>query len=117
MHRLSCRQVEHASCTCLPHFSPSYIPHNRVLRYSSSGSASDIRQPYAGMNVWEQDADIHRFAHGTRLARIAANLMGVRGVRLYHDQALRKQPGGGQTPWHADQARSLLLDAVIFLGL
>ena len=23
------------------------------------------------------------------------------GVRIYHDQALYKQPGGGCTPWHA----------------
>jgi len=29
--------------------------------------------------------------------------MEVRGVRLYHDQALYKEPGGGHTPWHADQ--------------
>ena len=29
--------------------------------------------------------------------------MGVPGVRLYHDQALYKEPGGGFTPWHADQ--------------
>jgi ectoine hydroxylase-related dioxygenase (phytanoyl-CoA dioxygenase family) len=40
---------------------------------------------------------------GRRLARIAAELMGVRGVRLYHDQALYKEAGGGHTPWHADQ--------------
>ncbi|MFF7154158.1 phytanoyl-CoA dioxygenase family protein [Streptomyces sp. NPDC008139] len=24
-------------------------------------------------------------------------------MRLYHDQALHKEPGGGITPWHADQ--------------
>ena len=30
-------------------------------------------------------------------------LMGVDGVRLYHDQALYKEPGGGYTPWHQDQ--------------
>lgn len=29
--------------------------------------------------------------------------MGVRGVRLYHDQALFKEAGGGHTPWHQDQ--------------
>jgi ectoine hydroxylase-related dioxygenase (phytanoyl-CoA dioxygenase family) len=34
---------------------------------------------------------------------MAAELLGVRGVRLYHDQALYKEPGGGITPWHADQ--------------
>ncbi len=27
----------------------------------------------------------------------------VRGVRLYHHQALYKEPSGGVTPWHADQ--------------
>ncbi|MBT4502885.1 MAG: phytanoyl-CoA dioxygenase, partial [Gemmatimonadetes bacterium] len=30
-------------------------------------------------------------------------LLGTRGVRLYHDQALYKEPGGGHTPWHVDQ--------------
>ena len=38
-----------------------------------------------------------------RLAKIAADLMEVEGVRLYHDQALYKEPSGGITPWHADQ--------------
>jgi ectoine hydroxylase-related dioxygenase (phytanoyl-CoA dioxygenase family) len=27
----------------------------------------------------------------------------VEGVRLYHDQALFKEPRGGHTPWHQDQ--------------
>jgi ectoine hydroxylase-related dioxygenase (phytanoyl-CoA dioxygenase family) len=39
----------------------------------------------------------------TRLARLAAELLGVRGVRVYSDQALYKEGGGGITPWHADQ--------------
>ena len=34
---------------------------------------------------------------------MAADLMGVDGVRLYHDQVLFKEAGGGITPWHADQ--------------
>jgi ectoine hydroxylase-related dioxygenase (phytanoyl-CoA dioxygenase family) len=29
-------------------------------------------------------------------------LMGADGVRLYHDQALIKEPGGKPTPWHQD---------------
>jgi ectoine hydroxylase-related dioxygenase (phytanoyl-CoA dioxygenase family) len=40
---------------------------------------------------------------GKRLARIAAELLEVSGVRLYHDQSLFKEPGGGFTPAHADQ--------------
>ena len=34
---------------------------------------------------------------------IAAELLEVNGVRLYHDQSLYKEPGGGITPAHADQ--------------
>jgi ectoine hydroxylase-related dioxygenase (phytanoyl-CoA dioxygenase family) len=29
--------------------------------------------------------------------------MQTEGVRLYHDQALYKEAGGGYTPWHVDQ--------------
>ena len=36
------------------------------------------------------------------VGRIAAELMGVTGVRIYHDQALIKEPGGRPTPWHQD---------------
>ncbi|MDW3220468.1 MAG: phytanoyl-CoA dioxygenase family protein [Acidimicrobiales bacterium] len=43
------------------------------------------------------------FVDSPRFARAAAELMGVDGVRLYHDQALFKEPGGGRTPWHQDQ--------------
>lgn len=54
-------------------------------------------------NLWRYDQAIRRFVFGRRLARIAAELMGSTGVRLYHDQALYKEPGGGITPFHADQ--------------
>jgi ectoine hydroxylase-related dioxygenase (phytanoyl-CoA dioxygenase family) len=55
------------------------------------------------MNLWCVDALAHEFVHSRRLAGLAAQLMRVRGVRLYHDQALYKEPGGGFTPWHCDQ--------------
>lgn len=55
------------------------------------------------MNLWRKSEEIKRLVFSRRLARIAAGLMGVPGVRLYHDQALFKEPGGGFTPWHADQ--------------
>lgn len=54
-------------------------------------------------NLWTHSETVREFAFGKRLARIAAELMGVTGVRMYHDQALYKEPGGGITPWHADQ--------------
>lgn len=54
-------------------------------------------------NIWEENAIVKEFVMGKRLARIATQLMGVKGVRMYHDQALYKEGGGGVTPWHADQ--------------
>jgi ectoine hydroxylase-related dioxygenase (phytanoyl-CoA dioxygenase family) len=55
------------------------------------------------MNLWLENEEIKEFVFSKRLARIAAELMGVDGVRLYHDQALYKEATGGITPWHADQ--------------
>lgn len=54
-------------------------------------------------NLWCKDVAAARFTLARRFGRIAAELMGVDGVRLYHDQALFKEPRGGRTPWHQDQ--------------
>ena len=54
-------------------------------------------------NIWRKNDIVKRFAFSRRLAKIAADLLEVSGVRIYHDQALYKEPGGGFTPWHADQ--------------
>jgi ectoine hydroxylase-related dioxygenase (phytanoyl-CoA dioxygenase family) len=54
-------------------------------------------------NIWEKSEIVREFVFAPKLARIAAELMGVSGVRMYHDQALYKEAGGGITPWHADQ--------------
>lgn len=56
-----------------------------------------------GMNLWAKDEGVRRFVLARRFAKIAAELLGVSGVRVYHDQALIKEPGGGPTPWHQDQ--------------
>jgi ectoine hydroxylase-related dioxygenase (phytanoyl-CoA dioxygenase family) len=55
------------------------------------------------MNLWEESPVVREFVFGERLAGIAAALLEVDGVRLYHDQSLYKEPGGGITPAHADQ--------------
>ncbi|MFN8023715.1 MAG: phytanoyl-CoA dioxygenase family protein [Acidimicrobiales bacterium] len=54
-------------------------------------------------NLWERDTgDVRRYVLSSRFARIAAALLGAERVRIYHDQALFKEPGGGATPWHQD---------------
>jgi ectoine hydroxylase-related dioxygenase (phytanoyl-CoA dioxygenase family) len=55
------------------------------------------------MNLWTQSELAKEIVFSKKLAQIAADLLEVRSVRLYHDQALFKEPHGGITPWHADQ--------------
>ncbi|MEM7115312.1 MAG: phytanoyl-CoA dioxygenase family protein [Chloroflexota bacterium] len=55
------------------------------------------------MNLWTANEAIKTFCFAQRLGQIATELMQVDGVRMYHDQALFKEPSGGFTPWHADQ--------------
>ncbi len=54
-------------------------------------------------NLWRENEDVKALVFSKRLGKIAADLMQVEGVRMYHDQALFKEGGGGITPWHADQ--------------
>ena len=54
-------------------------------------------------NLWREDDVVKQLIFSKRLAKIAADLMQTQGIRLYHDQALFKEGGGGITPWHADQ--------------
>ena len=54
-------------------------------------------------NLWREDELVKELVFGKRLAKVAADLIETEGVRIYHDQALFKEGGGGITPWHADQ--------------
>lgn len=54
-------------------------------------------------NLWREDDTVQQLIFSKRLAKIASELMQTSGVRIYHDQALFKEGGGGITPWHADQ--------------
>jgi ectoine hydroxylase-related dioxygenase (phytanoyl-CoA dioxygenase family) len=54
-------------------------------------------------NLWRKNPSVVPLVFSKRLAQIATELMQCSGVRLYHDQALFKEAGGGITPWHADQ--------------
>ena len=54
-------------------------------------------------NLWRESDPVKLLCFSNRLAKIATDLMDVKGVRMYHDQALFKEAHGGITPWHADQ--------------
>jgi hypothetical protein len=52
--------------------------------------------------MWLGNSLIRRYVLSPRIAKISADLLGVKSVRLYHDNALSKEPGCGRTPWHYD---------------
>lgn len=55
------------------------------------------------INLWRHNERVKRFVCARRFGSVAAQLMGVPRVRVYHDQSLFKEAGGGLTPWHQDQ--------------
>jgi ectoine hydroxylase-related dioxygenase (phytanoyl-CoA dioxygenase family) len=52
--------------------------------------------------VWLDDPVVQAFVNSPRLCGVVADLLGVPGLRLYHDNVLSKEPGCGRTPWHYD---------------
>jgi ectoine hydroxylase-related dioxygenase (phytanoyl-CoA dioxygenase family) len=53
------------------------------------------------------DSVIATFAYSREFAAVSADLLGVKAVRFWRDEALCKLPasqGGGATPWHQDWA-------------
>jgi ectoine hydroxylase-related dioxygenase (phytanoyl-CoA dioxygenase family) len=55
------------------------------------------------VNLWRVDEGIRQFVLSRRLGKVAADLLGVANVRIYHDHALFKEAGGRATYWHQDQ--------------
>ena len=79
-----------------------------VKEMNKENRALDKRDTYGKaflqiMNIWTKDDLVKQFSLSKKFAKIAADLLGVEHVRIYHDQALYKEPGGGPTPWHQDQ--------------
>ena len=52
--------------------------------------------------MWLENALIKEFVLSSRIAKICAELLSVKKIRLYHDNALVKESGCGRTPWHYD---------------
>ena len=53
-------------------------------------------------NLWEDFPDVRPLTFHPRLAEVAAELLGADAVRMFHDQALFKEPGGRETDPHQD---------------
>ena len=54
------------------------------------------------MNLWEDNADLKKFTFDQKLGETAGLLLGAETLRIWHDHALYKEPGGRETDPHQD---------------
>jgi ectoine hydroxylase-related dioxygenase (phytanoyl-CoA dioxygenase family) len=54
------------------------------------------------LNLWMDHAGMRELILDKRIGKIAAELAGVDGIRVWHDQALIKEPWANPTAWHLD---------------
>jgi ectoine hydroxylase-related dioxygenase (phytanoyl-CoA dioxygenase family) len=54
------------------------------------------------VNLWQDNEKMRRLMLDARLGKLAADLAGVEGIRIWHDQALIKRPWANPTGWHLD---------------
>jgi phytanoyl-CoA hydroxylase len=57
------------------------------------------------LNLWLTNDKMKRIMLDERLGRMAAELAGVDGIRIWHDQALIKEPWANPTAWHIDNPK------------
>lgn len=55
------------------------------------------------INLWEDTVGVRRLTFDPRLGEMAAKLLGVDAVRIWHDQGLYKEAGGRETDAHQDR--------------
>ena len=54
------------------------------------------------LNLWQTNAAVKKLMTDERLGKMAAELSGADGIRIWHDQALIKRPWANPTAWHLD---------------
>ena len=65
---------------------------NAVLKYNTEKRKMEDRDTYGKaflqiMNLWRHDENVKKLVMSKRLAQVASDLLGVKNVRIYHDQA------------------------------
>jgi phytanoyl-CoA hydroxylase len=54
------------------------------------------------INLWQDNDKMQQIMLDERLGKMAAQLSGADGIRIWHDQALIKKPWANPTSWHLD---------------
>lgn len=54
------------------------------------------------VNLWQTNEKVKQLMLNESLGKMAADLAGCNGIRIWHDQALIKRPWANSTSWHLD---------------
>jgi phytanoyl-CoA hydroxylase len=54
------------------------------------------------VNLWRLNSTVRHYMLNPDLGRMLCRIEGVEGLRVWHDQALIKEPYGNPTAWHID---------------
>jgi len=54
------------------------------------------------LNLWQTNDKVKEIMLDERIGKMAAELSGASGIRIWHDQALFKRPWANPTSWHLD---------------
>ncbi len=54
------------------------------------------------LNLWIDNTGVSKLMLDERIGRMASQLSGAEGIRIWHDQALIKKPWANPTSWHLD---------------
>lgn len=79
----------------------------RADRKLADGSMRDADGYYERVfkqriNLWQDHDGMRELMFDAALGKMAEQLAGVDGIRIWHDQALIKPPWGNPTAWHLD---------------
>lgn len=95
--------------------SPGVLERIRLRMRDMLSAAVDPSVGFQSLEMmWLQDDVMRAAVLSPRIGSICAALLGTSQVRLYHDNALSKEPGAGRTPWHYD-AHHFPLDSAAVL--
>jgi phytanoyl-CoA hydroxylase len=54
------------------------------------------------LNLWQTNESVKELMIDEKIGRMASQLSGANGIRIWHDQALIKRPWANPTAWHLD---------------
>ena len=54
------------------------------------------------LNLWQTSEEVKELMFDERIGKMASQLSGAEGIRIWHDQALIKRPWANPTAWHLD---------------